>query len=88
VRWFPGSGRMTGSSEVTEPKCSADTPRHQLAEEFKITWQLVGEPGVKPGLQLRMLVLFDYTTRPLELAPESNPDLFVTSSCLRPREPD
>lgn len=65
MRWFPGSGRMTGSSEVTEPKCSADTPRHQLAEEFKMTWQLVGGPGVKPGFAASdAAVLFGYTTHP------------------------
>ncbi len=51
---------------------------------------MVGGPGVKPGLASDAAVLFGYTTHPLELAPESNPDLFVrteASSCLRPREP-
>src|SRR4029077_1354092 len=40
-------------------------PRRQLAEEFKVIWQLEGGPGVKPGFAASdAAVLFGYTTHP------------------------
>src|SRR5260370_12147940 len=58
-------------NQRAEFKCDEQTtPRDQLAEEFKVTWQLVGGPGVKPGFAASdAAVLFGYTTHPLELAP-------------------
>ena len=58
--------------------------RRELAVIFKVTWELVGGPGVEPGFAASdAAVLFSYTTHPSGTRATQ-----ISSSCLRPHEPN